>query len=51
MFVLISCSLVVAFQYLFCVLCTVKANKQAKMGTKIYNKETGKLHSQSLFIN
>ena len=34
-----------------CVLCTVNANKQAKKGTKIYNKETGKLHSQSRFIN
>ena len=50
MFLLISCSLVAAFQYFF-VLCTAKANKQSKKRTKIYNKETGKFHSQSHFIN
>ena len=50
MVLLISCSLVAAFQYFF-VLCTAKANKQSKKRTKIYNKETGKFHSQVHFIS
>ena len=50
MFLLISRPLVVAFQNILC-LCKVKANKQAKKRTKICNKETGKLHNQSRFLN
>ena len=49
MFLQISCSLVVEFQW---DLCTMKAHKQAKKRIqKTYNKETGKFHGWSRFIN
>ena len=34
----------------FCVLCTVKANKQKKERTKTYNKETGEFHNQFVLL-
>ena len=47
MFLQISCSLVVEFQW---DLCTMKAHKQAKKRIqKTYNKETGKFHGCSLY--
>ena len=46
MFVLIGCSLVVAFQYFLCFV-----HGEGNKRTKIYNKETGKFHNQSRFIS
>ena len=46
LFVLIRCSLVVAFQYFLCFV-----HGEGNKRTKIYNKETGKFHNQSRFIS
>ena len=50
MFLLISCSLVVAFQYFLCFVHS-EGQQASKKRTKVYNKKTGKFHSQSRFIN